>query len=103
MLLFSNQTYIPSSSLSIELPFYLWPQCTTEISHFPRPLASREDESEGHVTQFGSMGCADVISEFLRKLLFFFLVFLLFLFCDLGSGRAILPPKDDKGEDEVMS
>lgn len=70
----------PSSSLSVELPFYLWLQGTSEMAHFPRILASREGESEGHVTQFGSMRCADVISEFLRKLFFFFLVFLLFLF-----------------------
>ena len=89
--------------LSIELAFYLWLQGTSEIAHFPRYFASRENESADHVTQFGSMGCADVISEFLRKLLFFFLVFLLFLFCELRGGRALLSTKDGKGDDEDTS
>lgn len=46
----------PSSSLLTERSFYL---------HSIKPLASRGNEAQSYVTQFGSMICAGVIEEFL--------------------------------------
>lgn len=48
-------------SLSTEHSFYLGLLCVSERTHFPKTLASKENEAEDRVTQFGSMSCAEHI------------------------------------------